>query len=126
MAHAAIEPGIGAGLGWPCLFDEPAQHHAVDRDETRLEQAENLHAAAQDGRRPDHAIGDRRAKQLRIVRGRDHHLGGCGLIDDLVEAGIERGPVRAGERRDRSRFVSAERRHDLAVAGGERAQRMRS
>ena len=77
VAHGPVEPRIGARLRRPGALDEPAEHHAVDGLQPRLERAVDAHAHAGQPGPPHHAIaiwrcGTARRSRPGPRRGRAH------------------------------------------------------
>ncbi len=125
-AHRPAQPGIAARLGRPGALVEAAEHDAIDALQARFQRAEDAHAHVRRFRPPHHAVADAGVEQLGIVAFGDRKAGGGRALGELFEGAGERDAVMAGEGGDLAGGILAERGDDVAVARGQRRQRMRA
>ena len=123
MAHRSAEPRVGARLRRPALFDEAAEHDAVNALQARFEQAEYPQPCARDAGAPHHALRNGGEEQLGIIRSGEREVVGCTARQNVVERRRESLSLLAGKRRDHARGVGRERRHRVAMARRDFAER---
>ena len=122
--HRPAQPGIAARLGRPSTFVQPAEHDALKRLQARFQRTENAHARALRFRPPHHAVADGRVKQLGVVGAGNREAGGGGAFDQFFQGVGQHASVVAGERRDLSVRIYAQRVDRLAMAFGQTGERM--